>query len=527
MIRYNEKKKANEIQLVNIFKSIDGEAFHAGQPTVFVRTFGCNLRCQFCFIRNRRSRRYPFVIMEDGTFKRLNFIQVGDKILTKNPKTNEVEMCTVTNTSKRKVTVDDIQVISIGTSDNNYFAVTKEHPFYTNKWTPAGELKEGDFVKIAYNVDIVKYHILKYRNELIEFSKKVCKEYEILHKDDPDFEAKLSLQESANYYKLFQGSRRVNCIEEYPLKELYGNINFKVYHLDRNKNNDSLDNMILVPRKAFTILTAGRNNQVNVDKPNKDYIRVAKSKPATKWNPSRYKGLLAINLETDAHSFLVCSSIKNRPVLVHNCDTKESWTEDNFNKIYNGEHQLLWMTAQEIAEQVIEMEKDFPVKSVCLTGGEPLMEENKSVITELIDILLKHDFAVNIETDGGIDYKYWKKRYGKAEILDPYGNRKGVTLITDWKLPHSKMDKKMIKSNLEILDENDIIKCVISDEEGDWVEFEKICKSGTKAKLYLSPCFGDVTMNRIPEFAMNHPEYNITCQLQMHKFFWEPTKRDV
>lgn len=36
------------MRLSEIFHSIQGEGLHAGTPTVFVRTTGCNLRCWFC-----------------------------------------------------------------------------------------------------------------------------------------------------------------------------------------------------------------------------------------------------------------------------------------------------------------------------------------------------------------------------------------------------------------------------------------------------------------------------------------------
>lgn len=208
------------------------------------------------------------------------------------------------------------------------------------------------------------------------------------------------------------------------------------------------------------------------------------------------------------------------------CDTKECWSEENFEKVYQGEHQLMWMTADEIVARVEEEERNFKYKSICLTGGEPLLPENEPVIDEVIEKLIALNYAVDVETDGGVDYARWIEKFGTVKV-DSLNNRVGMSLITDWKLPHSKMNKKMIESNLAILRPFDFIKCVISDDEEDWEEFERICKSGTEAKLYLSPCFGEVTMSRIPEFVFNHPEYDITAQIQAHKIFWEPTKKDV
>ena len=216
------------------------------------------------------------------------------------------------------------------------------------------------------------------------------------------------------------------------------------------------------------------------------------------------------------------------------CDTKECWTEANFDKVYEGKLKLSWWTVDEIIAKVEELEKDFPYKSICLTGGEPLLPENDEVTYDLVKKLISLHYAVNVETDGAVDYKPWKDRFGKAMLIDHdtmqpylYGNRYGLSLITDWKLPCSKMTSMMIESNLSVLDETDVIKCVITDDPEDWKEFERICKSGTKAKLYLSPCFGAVTMSKIPEFVVQHPEYRITAQIQQHKIFYDPSCKDV
>ena len=212
------------------------------------------------------------------------------------------------------------------------------------------------------------------------------------------------------------------------------------------------------------------------------------------------------------------------------CDTKTTWTIQQHEKVYG--RQPVWMTVEEIFNRVEELEKGFPFKSICLTGGEPLMEENKEFMFKLIKTFCENRYAVNVETDGAVDYSDYIELRQPGSVfevkhLDEYGNRIGLSLITDWKLPASKMTSKMVESNLSILTKDDLIKCVITDDPEDWKEFERVCKSGTKAKLYLSPCFGEVTMNRIPKFVVSHPEYNITAQIQIHKIFWDPNKVGV
>src|ERR1700756_3638082 len=38
----------SEMQITEIYKSLQGESTHAGLPCVFVRLTGCNLRCSWC-----------------------------------------------------------------------------------------------------------------------------------------------------------------------------------------------------------------------------------------------------------------------------------------------------------------------------------------------------------------------------------------------------------------------------------------------------------------------------------------------
>lgn len=214
------------------------------------------------------------------------------------------------------------------------------------------------------------------------------------------------------------------------------------------------------------------------------------------------------------------------------CDTTECWSIQNLLKVYPERKSwvdpLKWMTARDIFNYVDNIEKNYLHKSICLTGGEPLMLDNKDfMIDELLPLFIDANYDIGIETDGGIDYTDYKSKFGDP-IVDPAtGNRTGITLVADYKLPCSGMTNRMIKNNFKLYSAYDLVKMVISDNPDDWKELDWIVnESGTKASIYLSPCFGKVTMSKIPEYILSHPDKNIRCQLQIHKFFWDPKAKD-
>lgn len=192
------------------------------------------------------------------------------------------------------------------------------------------------------------------------------------------------------------------------------------------------------------------------------------------------------------------------------CNLRCVWCDSKYT--FESEDSSKWMSVEEAISKV----RSFGINHITITGGEPLLEENKNWMTEFIKELLKYDFVVDVETNGSIDYSYWKEKF-KGE---------SVYLIMDWKAPSSKMNSFMLESNLLILDEKDIIKIVVQDEDFD--EVEKILNSNTVADIYISPVFEKVTMEKIPEFILKHKDsLNLRCQIQLHKIFWNPNKRGV
>ena len=191
------------------------------------------------------------------------------------------------------------------------------------------------------------------------------------------------------------------------------------------------------------------------------------------------------------------------------CNLRCSWCDSKYT--FYEEETSKWYSVFDAMEKV----RSFGIKHITITGGEPLLEENKEWMTSFIEDLLLEGFTVDIETNGAVNLLYWKEKFKMNDVI----------FIMDWKAPASRMNQFMIKENLSYLDERDIIKIVVTDDDFD--EVEKILSSDTWARIYISPVFGQVTMNKIPEFVLKHKEENIKCQIQLHKIFWEPDKRGV
>lgn len=107
-----------------------------------------------------------------------------------------------------------------------------------------------------------------------------------------------------------------------------------------------------------------------------------------------------------------------------------------------------------VAEIVHEV-KRLGRKVVCLTGGEPLLQD----VGELLMELSKEGFYVVVETNGSVS-------------ITPYRSFRNVSFVVDVKSTSSGESERMLESNYELLDRNDFVKFVIDTEE-DYEEFEK------------------------------------------------------
>lgn len=109
------------------------------------------------------------------------------------------------------------------------------------------------------------------------------------------------------------------------------------------------------------------------------------------------------------------------------------------------------MSVSEITYQV----KCFGRKIVCLTGGEPLMQDVKELLTELSN----NGYFVVVETNG-------------SKCISPYRHIRNVSFVVDVKSASSGESERMLEENYDLLDEKDFLKFVVDTNE-DVTEFER------------------------------------------------------
>lgn len=199
------------------------------------------------------------------------------------------------------------------------------------------------------------------------------------------------------------------------------------------------------------------------------------------------------------------------------CDTPESWSLDVYSRLYD--RPLPELSPKEAFERISELAGDS-IRHVTITGGEPLLPENVPWMQVLGNMLLGAGFDIDFETNGSVPLKEmieWRTSLEHPVL---------VHIIMDWKCSSSKMLDKMLPENLGLLRPWDIVKCVVADGDFDDVLAVRE-RLAPPIPIYISPSFGKVTMSHIPEFVISHPDENFCCQLQQHKYFWDPLTKDV
>jgi 7-carboxy-7-deazaguanine synthase len=162
------------------------------------------------------------------------------------------------------------------------------------------------------------------------------------------------------------------------------------------------------------------------------------------------------------------------------------------------------MSLQKILDEI----KKFACTSVCLTGGEPLLQKDTP---KLIDSLLQKKYQVCLETNGSISIK---KFVGKKSLI----------ISLDIKCPSSGSHDQMNMKNLSYLSRTDQLKFIIKNKE-DYDYAKKILKKfNPPCTVFFQPVWG-ISPKKLASWILNDG-VPVRLSLQLHKMIWG-TKRGV
>ena len=159
---------------------------------------------------------------------------------------------------------------------------------------------------------------------------------------------------------------------------------------------------------------------------------------------------------------------------------------------------------------ILECIARLKTKIVCVTGGEPLSNNDTPL---LLEELLVKNYTVLVETNGSYDI-----RTIPQEIIK----------IMDIKCPDSNMSHLMNWQNIKYLTKFDEVKFVLSSRKDyDWTK-AVIYKYNLSelANILIGTVFGAISPKMVVQWILED-NLDVRFQLQLHKYIWEPHTRGV
>jgi len=160
-------------------------------------------------------------------------------------------------------------------------------------------------------------------------------------------------------------------------------------------------------------------------------------------------------------------------------------------------------------EKVLEEIESLGYKRVCITGGEPLLQEKG--LLKLLEGL--GDYEVSIETNGSVD-------------ISAFPLRENHRFTMDIKTPSSEESDENCLENLKLLRDQDELKAVIGSRKDYLWALGIIDSHYVKGHITFSPIFGMIEPEEIINWILEDKR-DIRFQIQIHKFIWNPDRRGV
>lgn len=154
-------------------------------------------------------------------------------------------------------------------------------------------------------------------------------------------------------------------------------------------------------------------------------------------------------------------------------------------------------------EEILERVREYGVRRVCVTGGEPLAQPS---VYGLLDALIAGEYDVSLETSGSLD----------ISRVDPR-----ISRVVDIKAPGSGEMAANRHENIAILTPHDQVKFVLLDEaDYRWaLEMVKIHDLEGRCEVLFSPVADQLSPVWLAEQIIKD-RLNVRFQLQLHKILW-------
>ena len=180
------------------------------------------------------------------------------------------------------------------------------------------------------------------------------------------------------------------------------------------------------------------------------------------------------------------------------CNLRCSWCDTKYAYV-KGENMSI--------PAIIKKLEEYPCKLICLTGGEPLLQDCEDLISKLTNM----GYTFVIETNGSMDitkYQVFENVFISMDIKAPSSNS-----------PEFDNCSKMNWNNLSVLKPTDQVKFIIDDIKD--YDFAKNVLSMHKPKslIYFNPK-GGINGKKLAKWLLRDKVPNIRLGIQLHKLLW-------
>lgn len=177
-------------------------------------------------------------------------------------------------------------------------------------------------------------------------------------------------------------------------------------------------------------------------------------------------------------------------------------------------------TPLQLDNAILDMYHTTGARNICLTGGEPFMQNHERLYEALSPSNLL-GFTYEAFTNGSFPLPLWTR---SLQML----------FTMDWKLPGSgEQDTKLSNrlENAKFLKPRDAIKFVVKDK----ADLEEAAKTmlylrteAVDATFYLGRVWGaSISDEDLVEYIKSHQLRDVKLNVQVHKLIWHPDKQGV